>query len=1490
MLVVIGLFAAIYIALSMPSVQTELRQRAEQELSALLGGKVSIGGVDIMPFNEVRLHSVSIYTPGGERCISAARIGAGLSLWKLATAGELEFTYAEIISLNAALNQAEPGGPLNIDFIIKALQPKDKNKPPSRIKIALRNVVIRKSRVSFDRLYRPEPASPSRFCADHILLDDFRADIAVPLIEGDRFIIDLRRLAFEERSGLSVSGLSLIADISPRDISVQNFKLKLDESVITISDQSVSMHGYGDILNQLKQGDRYLSVIANPVVPSELSPFLPLLDDFGSPWSLTLDVSGNLTDLLVNTLDIENDSRSLKINLQGEVRDVTSPELLAGELQHLSLDADNDFIQKVVSLFHTADDRQLSMIEAAGDVSLACAGKFDTGNKTASLIADLKADALDLTARGDLSWNGSPALSADFSIASESLDLSLLTSDQRFGRAALKAEGDISLHGSEIEGNVRGTVPSFEFNANTFSDITFEAHKSGSGISGNLTVADPVVTLSADTDCKIAGAASQWNLNADISRLQPAVLGLKGFGAGDIVSGSAAIAVSGNNPDNFEGNISLKDIIYSAQKELRISGIEITASIDGDQRDYSVESDFLQASYRGSLSPTDAYRLARNLTADVVPAFVSPVRTGAAASGQAHLSMTLHPDDDLYSIIKAPVRPGTSLTLESDISGDVPTIELFASAPYLIKGRDKLIKHSSVKARLCEGQPATVRVGTEFPVKNDYAAVNLDISATADHADTRLSWQAVNVPSNRGSVEISAEMARNPLDRSIKAIAAIAASGFTLNGSDWTISPATVTYADKSVRVEGLRISHGPQYVDIHGSASSDPLDILTADLAGIDLEYVFDILNINYVDFGGIATGRAYASSLFTRNPVARTEHLSVKNFAYSGCVLGDAELEGHWDNDRKMIAINADITGEDNAAAEVRGGVFLTRDSLSFDFNARKLDIAFLHPFVSGFTSSLQGKATGHVKLFGTFSDLDLAGRAFADTVTMKIDQTNVYYSGSDSIIFTHGRIAIPGMKLYDRYGNSCRLEGEVTHNYLHDARFRFNVTDIRKMLVYDTGPKINPLWYGKVFASGSASLRGVPGLITIDLNMATEDKSVFTIVLDETQTAADYTFLTFSDRRRAEREALLQADIEETLEEKMRKKTVTAVTGRPDLFLLNLALDISPGAKLIIVMDPQAGDKITAYGNGAMQMSYNSDEDDFSIYGKYTLTRGDYNFSLQDLILKNFKIREGSSISFNGDPLAGVLDITASYRVNTNLTDLDRSFSTDPDLNRTSVPVDALLKVTGDIHAPEINFDLTLPTVTSDVERKVRSIISTEDMMNRQVIYLLALNRFYSPEYTGGEQGGEWASVASSTISSQIQNIIGSLTDKFSLSPSFKSEKSDLSDMEVDVALSSSLFDNRLLINGNLGYRDRSTSQTTFIGDFDIEYLLSRDGKLRLKAYNHFNDASYYLKSALTTQGIGIIYRKDFDDPFTFLKRMFRRKKKSGTEATESKDNKK
>jgi hypothetical protein len=163
----------------------------------------------------------------------------------------------------------------------------------------------------------------------------------------------------------------------------------------------------------------------------------------------------------------------------------------------------------------------------------------------------------------------------------------------------------------------------------------------------------------------------------------------------------------------------------------------------------------------------------------------------------------------------------------------------------------------------------------------------------------------------------------------------------------------------------------------------------------------------------------------------------------------------------------------------------------------------------------------------------------------------------------------------------------------------------------------------------------------------------------------------------------------------------------------------------------------------------------------------------------------------------------------------------------------------------------------------------------MMNRQILYLLALNRFYTPDYmSGATRGNELVSVASSTLSSQLSSILGQISDNWNIAPAFRSSRGDFSDVEVDVALSSRLLNNRLLFNGNLGYRDKSLNTNQFVGDFDLEYLLTRNGNVRLKAYNRYNDQNYYLRTALTTQGVGIVLRKDFDALSDFFKPLFRR----------------
>ena len=177
----------------------------------------------------------------------------------------------------------------------------------------------------------------------------------------------------------------------------------------------------------------------------------------------------------------------------------------------------------------------------------------------------------------------------------------------------------------------------------------------------------------------------------------------------------------------------------------------------------------------------------------------------------------------------------------------------------------------------------------------------------------------------------------------------------------------------------------------------------------------------------------------------------------------------------------------------------------------------------------------------------------------------------------------------------------------------------------------------------------------------------------------------------------------------------------------------------------------------------------------------------------------------------------------------------------------------------------------------------------MLNRQIIYLLAMNRFYTPEYMGGtNKNNELASVASSTISSQLSSMLGQLSENWRISPNFKSDKGDFSDVEVNLALSSQLLNNRLIINGNFGYRDKiaNNTNTNFIGDFDIEWLIKRTGNMRFKTYgySHFNDQTYTVKNSRTTQGVGLELEYDFDKPFVFWKNK-KNKKKAVEEKTDT-----
>ncbi len=645
----------------------------------------------------------------------------------------------------------------------------------------------------------------------------------------------------------------------------------------------------------------------------------------------------------------------------------------------------------------------------------------------------------------------------------------------------------------------------------------------------------------------------------------------------------------------------------------------------------------------------------------------------------------------------------------------------------------------------------------------------------------------------------------------------------------------------------------------------------------------IFETLEIDKALIGGRATGHITASELLSGDPHLFCPDLHVDSIGYNRCPIGDADITARWDNGQKGVYLDAAITGFEGRHSRIDGYIFPMAEALDIKFDADSVPVAFLKPFMEAFASDISGRASGHCRLFGTFKEIDLEGDIYADNVGLKIDFTNTTYHASDSVHLRPGHILLDNITIRDPEGHTAKLNGAVGHTFFKAPTFKFDITQAHNFLSYNTNSRQNPDWYGTIYGNGGASVTGWPGVVNINVNMSTAPGSTFTFVLSDRLDAEDYSFLTFRDVTPDSLKTNVKVIDDTPLIVKTLKDAVANnSTDEPSQYNMDIAVQVTPDARLTLVMDPAGGDEIKALGSGDLHMAYHSANNDLNMWGKYTLQSGSYRFTLQDIIIKDFTIKEGSEIQFDGDPYGVKTKLSAYYATNANLSDLDESFLQDKEVARTNVPVHALMQVNGDIRQPVIDFDLEFPTLTQDTYRKVRSIVSTEDMMNRQIIYLLALNRFYTPDYMASTtKGNELFSVASSTIASQLGNMLGKLSDNWSIAPNLRSDRGDFSDVEVDLALSSRLLNNRLIFNGNFGYRDKTLNTNQFVGDFDIEYLLNKRGSWRLKAYNRYNDRNFYVRSAQTTQGVGIMFRRDFDRLFNFL----RPKKTKVTEPTDS-----
>lgn len=1471
--------AGLFVALSIPAVQRDIRRTAESELTGLLGMKVGISDIYVAPFSRVALRNVTLTDEKGDTAIAADRIGAGVSLGALFFRRRIVVNYAEIIGLDVHLWRDSVSAPLNIQPMIDALAPKDSGKEPAKFDFRVNTVVIRKSALTYD--VGSGNADSLRFDANHIAVTDLRADLRLPRISNDNFDIILRRLAFAERSGLRLESLDGEFHVGPDSASVHGLDFRLPGTWLSFGDFSIGYPSLKELPELLKSEEMSICVNEGSYLnPRSFSAFLPELSALNKRLDIRFGVTGNLNHARLIDFALSSASGDLRLEMDAAVSDMRDNSR-SGEISRMNLAVDGAELAVLVEAF-TRKPLQHSgsvILSNAGKIETTLSGKASQNSGDAVMDIHTSAGQIELTGSYSKETRGEYRITADIDRAEIDGKKLLAGIDGAAGRLeTVEAEShfDGVIAGNNPVGRGVLTLTTLGYAGRTYSDINATATVDGKIYGFSIESANPSLDMNLDTEIELHGSEKRLTGSAKIVNLDFGAFGAKGAWENVSVESLANFSVSGTSPDDITGFAELSALKMQAEnkKPLDIKKIRIEAEADSARRTLTMESDLADMSAKGNFALTEIAPMVRNAAAKIFPSLVKPMaHHKASESGRMEFDMTMKSTAELGEIVSLPVAVIYPVKIYGMLDGRSGEIDLTLDAPYL-QQKGKLLENTALQLQV-ESDDRSGRVNlyatTLYPTKKGDMTLGLTSFGTSDRLDTQLSWRVARDRGFYGDINLSSLFSRDDAGK-LNTLINVNPGELVFNDTVWTISPSVIDIHQGMIDVDGFRVGRSGQYVAIDGTVSKLSSDSLVISLRDVNLDYVFETLDIQTAMFGGVASGNFYAAGVFGSEPRLYTDGLDVKRLSYNHSLMGDTRILSHWDADRKAVTIDAEIHQPNGKMSSIDGAIMPLSDSLDFHFDADRIEIGFMLPFMEAFTSEVSGYASGKARLWGSFKYIDMVGDIYAEDVKLKLDFSNTSYIATDSVRLTPGHIELDNIRLRDIYGNTARLNGWIDHEYFKQPRFRFNITDARNMLVYDVGENSETNWYGRIFGNGNATVTGEPGIVDISVDMQTAANSTFTFVLSDEQQAYDYTFITFRDRDQARKDSIAAATLPPLVVRDLKNRMKGSDdSGAPSIYKMNIAVDVTPSALVTLVMDPVGGDRIRAYGNGNLRMTYDSANEDLRMFGTYTLTRGSYNFTLQDIIIKDFTIREGSSITFQGDPFAAQLDIEAVYSLNANLSDLDESFLQDKEVSRTNVPVHALLEVSGDMRQPDISFDLEFPTLTQDTYRKVRSIVSTEDMMNRQIIYLLALNRFYTPDYMTATKGNELVSVASSTISSQLSSILGQLSENWTIAPTFRSDRGDFSDVEVDLALSSSLLNNRLMLNGNFGYRDKSLNNNSFIGDFDIEYLLNRRGSVRLKAYNRYNDRNFYGRDALTTQGVGVVFKKDFDNIFSFIRKL-------------------
>ena len=1329
--------------------------------------------------------------------------------------------------------------------------------------LQIKSLIVRRGAIKFNR--HDIAPTAGRFNANHLAINNLSTHVILNELTDSTLDVAVKKLSFAEQSGINLNQLKLRFHADKQKAVLRQLVVRMPGTAFMSDSIKATYLSEGKKI--LMPSLKFNGNISNSYITlSDIKSLIPELSSFNNTIYLHSSFAGTSTGMNLKELELYSKPEGIEVSINGSVSNFEHPHWHTN-IHNLSLSAKTlDFIARNMNI------KSLKMPEEV--VRL---GNVNYQGEAGGVGSDLSTRGVLRTDAGEVNL-GVGIRNGLFSgqIETNKFDLKRILDNNDFGFIGTHVDVDGNL--KALGGNkkdfvsVKGTISNIDYKAYTYNDIHLDGTYQNETFDGALNINDPNGAVDIKGIFKTTLKEPVVNIHADVKNLDLAAMKITEQWKGKRLSAKIDADFGGSSLNKANGVLNIEDfMIDSKEDSYQLEKLNIEAGNHDGERLTKLSSDFAEITIRGDYDYKTLLKSLANHVANKLPTMPGLPDVKSVNKNNFTISASISKTDWLQSMFGIPVILHEPMYLYGRVNDQKQDLNIECSIPSVSYDGSRY-----EDARVSITSPNDTLHADVFVKKimDNGHKFSLNVAANAhdNQLSTLIHFNNHRKHAFKGSIDAVAQFFN---DNQGKATAHVNVneSEILVNDTIWTVQPSDIIYTSKNIVIDHFAISHHKQHLIISGLATQNNSDSLIVDLQDVDVNYLTNLVNFHAVEFGGLATGRACVKSAFD-NPSAYA-NLIVNHFTFENGRMGTLHADVEWNKEEKQIDIKAIADDRPYGQTLINGFVSPEKNRIDLAIDPQGSRMEFLESFCGSFMDNVDIQGTGNLRLHGPLDAINLTGQA---VVNGKLDITSLnttYWLRNDTVRLIPNEIVFQADTIYDKDNNIGIVSGALHHQCLTNLSYDMNIS-ANNLLAYDFKDYNGSTFFGTVWATGNCAIHGKSGEIVMDINVKPEKGSFIEYNASAPDAITNQEFIEWNDisPNHQNQSVVIENDSIPHHEEVEGNENYDITS---DL-RLNFLIDCTPDATLRVLMDHNSGDYIALNGNGTIRATY-FNKGSFDMFGTYLVDHGAYKLTIQNVIKKDFQFQQGGTIVFGGDPYNAVLNLKALYTVNgVPLSDLNigNSFSNN------NIRVDCIMNITGNPLDPKVDFDIDLPTVNSDAKQMVKSIINGQEEMNQQVIYLLGIGRFYTLEGNNAAGGANqqsqtslaMQSLLSGTISQQINSVLSTVikNNNWNFGANISTGDEGWNNAEYEGLLSGRLLNNRLLINGQFGYRDNANATTSFIGDFDIRYLLFPNGNLSLKVYNQTNDR-YFTKNSLNTQGIGLLMKKDFNN----WRELFRWKKK-------------